>query len=88
MQLSVQATRPYEAESFSSTKSKRSEGLEVHPCSRQRVTKNLGINEYFIDLRSMMGTPKTCLGKVIGPTGKYIEFIWRYVAPAEAVVSS
>jgi hypothetical protein len=34
----------------------------------------------------MMGKPKTWLGKAFGPTGKYVKFIWRYVAPLEAMV--
>jgi hypothetical protein len=34
----------------------------------------------------MMGTPKSWAGKVFGPTGQYVNFIWRYVAPLEAVV--
>jgi hypothetical protein len=34
----------------------------------------------------MMGKPKSLLGRIFGPSGKYVKFIWKYVAPVEAVI--
>ncbi|KAI6232608.1 Snf-9 [Aphelenchoides fujianensis] len=45
-----------------------------------------GLPEYLTDLRSMMGVPSSALGKLFGPSGSYVQFIWRFVAPIEAVV--
>ena len=46
-----------------------------------------GVDEYITDLRSMLGPPSSAIGRIFGPSGAYVRFVWRFVAPAEAIVS-
>uniref|UniRef100_A0A915D528 Uncharacterized protein n=1 Tax=Ditylenchus dipsaci TaxID=166011 RepID=A0A915D528_9BILA len=45
-----------------------------------------GIDNYILDLRSMMGEPKNWLTKIFGPSGQYVKFIWRFIAPFQSVI--
>ncbi|KAI6181637.1 Snf-9 [Aphelenchoides besseyi] len=47
---------------------------------------DLGLHEYLKDLRSMMGTPSSWLGRIFGSSGTYVQLIWRFVAPIEAAL--
>ncbi|KAI1713286.1 sodium:neurotransmitter symporter family domain-containing protein [Ditylenchus destructor] len=45
-----------------------------------------GCQNYLADLRYMIGPPVTRLGKIFGPTGKYISFVWRFICPLQALI--
>lgn len=43
-----------------------------------------GLDNYIKDVKFMMGEPKNILGKMFGPTGHYVRFVWKYIAPLES----
>ncbi|CAD5211790.1 unnamed protein product [Bursaphelenchus xylophilus] len=43
-----------------------------------------GLANYMKDLHYMMGEPKSWLGRWFGPTGRYVQMVWKYVAPIES----
>ncbi|KAI1705492.1 sodium:neurotransmitter symporter family domain-containing protein [Ditylenchus destructor] len=45
-----------------------------------------GCQNYLSDLRYMIGLPVTRLGRIFGPTGKYISFVWRFICPVQALI--
>uniref|UniRef100_A0A914I3U4 Uncharacterized protein n=1 Tax=Globodera rostochiensis TaxID=31243 RepID=A0A914I3U4_GLORO len=45
-----------------------------------------GIRNYLADLRLMFGKSRHLLGKLFGPTGYYIRFVWLFLAPLQASV--
>uniref|UniRef100_A0A914MV17 Uncharacterized protein n=1 Tax=Meloidogyne incognita TaxID=6306 RepID=A0A914MV17_MELIC len=42
-----------------------------------------GLPNFLDDLRSMFGYPRTWLGRIFGPTGYYIQWIWCFLAPLQ-----
>uniref|UniRef100_A0A915LC92 RING-type domain-containing protein n=1 Tax=Meloidogyne javanica TaxID=6303 RepID=A0A915LC92_MELJA len=49
-------------------------------CTRLRLPN------FFDDLRSMFGYPRTWLGRIFGPTGYYIQGIWCFLAPLQITI--
>ncbi|KAL3097507.1 hypothetical protein niasHS_003955 [Heterodera schachtii] len=45
-----------------------------------------GVRNYLADLRLMFGTSRHLLGKIFGPTGYCIRFVWMFLAPFQTLV--
>ncbi|KAI6229062.1 Snf-9 [Aphelenchoides fujianensis] len=45
-----------------------------------------GAENWLADLRSMIGPARSKIGEIFGPTGHYVLFVWRVIAPLLAIV--
>ncbi|KAI6208220.1 Snf-9 [Aphelenchoides besseyi] len=45
-----------------------------------------GTQNYILDLRSMIGPARNKLSEIFGPTGHYVVFVWRFIAPLLSIV--
>uniref|UniRef100_A0A914CKV7 Uncharacterized protein n=1 Tax=Acrobeloides nanus TaxID=290746 RepID=A0A914CKV7_9BILA len=50
------------------------------------ITYVYGYKNYTTDLRSVLGWPRNKLSTIFGPTGHYVAFIWRIIAPIITVI--